>query len=232
VSASRRDHFDEIWRLKLAAPNDSTGIRGNLRAINALERLSAGDALLDVGCGNGTFGEAASGQFREVHGVDIADAAVRFARERGIRAQVLDVGSEVLPYPDNAFDAVTALSMLQYVVDVEHVLRECRRVLRPCGQFIACVPNMRAVWRIWELAVSGGFPRTSLDVVGVDGGTVHYFTSRSMSELTSRAGFDVAGRCGVFCVPRWLESRAAAGPLGFLKREFFSAEVLLDMRVR
>lgn len=230
MNGGRRAHFDEVWRLKQQAADQPIGIQGNLRAIKALMLLSRGDCLLDVGCGSGSFGEAALEHFREVHGVDIAAEAVSIAQKRGMKTQIVDAGSEPLPYPDNTFDAVTALSVLQCVVDVEHVLHECRRVLRPNGQFIACVPNMRAAWRLWNLAVSGVFPRTSLDLVGVDGGTLHYFTSRTARELASRAGLDVMKMFGVFCLPRWLENRADTGTFGWVKREFLSAEVLLDMR--
>ena len=230
MTGRRRTHFEEVWRLKLTAGKPSHGIDSNLRALRALTLLSPGTRLLDIGCGDGTFGEAASGQFREVHGVDIAADAVHMAQGRGVNGQIVDAGAEPLPYPDATFDAVTALSMLQFVVDVERLLHECRRVLRPGGQFIACVPNMRAVWRVWKLAVTGRFPRTSLDPVGLDGGTVHYFTSRTACELSSRAGLHVMHMFGVFCFPRWLEDRVDSGPLGWLKREFLSAEVLLDMR--
>jgi methionine biosynthesis protein MetW len=230
MNGGQRAHFDEVWRLKQQAAGGLIGLRGNQRAMRALTLLSRGDTLLDIGCGSGSFGEAASDHFREVHGVDIAAEAVRMAGQRGVKARVVDAGSEQLPYPDNTFDAVTALSVLQYVVDVPHVLDECRRVLRPNGQFIVCVPNVRAAWRLWTLAINGRFPRTSRDNVGVDGGTLHYFTSRTMRDLAGRTGFDVARAFGVFCLPRWLEHRADAGPFGWLKREFLSAEIVVDLR--
>jgi SAM-dependent methyltransferase len=232
MNGGRRAHFDEVWRLKQQAPDGPTGLYGNQRAIRALELLSSGDALLDIGCGNGSFGEAAAGRFPEVHGVDIAADAVRVAAQRGVKAQLVNVGTEPLPYPSNTFDAVTALSVLQYVIDVQQVLAECHRVLRPNGQFIACVPNMRAGWRLWTLAIRGTFPRTSCDSVGVDGGTIHYFTSNTMCDLAVRAGFDIVHVFGVFCLPRWLETRAEKGLTGWVKREFCCAESLLQLRRR
>jgi SAM-dependent methyltransferase len=230
MSPSRRVHFDEVLRAKLESGEDPVSGRGNLRVMKALALLSPGDRLLDLGCGTGVLGEAAATRFREVHGVDISPDAVRLARQRGVQARVLEAGSEPLPYPDAAFDAVTALSMLQYVVDVDSLLRECRRVLRPGAQFIACVPNMRAAWRLWRLAVEGTFPRTSLDAQGVDGGTVHYFTTRSAGDLVARAGLHVVRAYGLFCLPRWLEHHADGGAPAWLKREFLSAEVLVDAR--
>jgi hypothetical protein len=90
---------------------------------------------------------------------------------------------------------------------------------------------MRAVWRLWKLAILGEFPRTSHDTAGLDGGTVHYFTCRSICGLLERSGFDIAGLYGIHCRPRWMEHRART-PFGRgVKREFFSGEVLVDARV-
>src|SRR5262249_51937717 len=134
-------------------------------------------------------------------------------------------------FDDQSYDAITALSVMQYVVDLDHMLHECVRVLRPGGQFIVCVPNMRAVWRLAKLLFRGDFPRTSLDDVGIDGGTVHYFTTRSAGGLLKRHRFDVMNVRGVFCAAALLEHRLHGGAVGWLKREFSCAEVLLDCRV-
>jgi methionine biosynthesis protein MetW len=232
MTANRREHFDAVWHAKQRGRVTADGLSGNFRALKSRARLKAGERFLDVGCGGGEFAAAARSQFREVHGVDISSEAVAAAQARGVTAHVVDAGSQRLPYEADYFDAVVVLSMMQYVPDIAALLGECRRVLRPEGQCIVCVPNMRAAWRLWTLAIRGTFPRTSLDPVGFDGGTLHYFTRRSLQEVAVAAGFDVIAAAGVFCVPRLLESWSDAGPSGWLKREFFSAEVLLDLRAR
>ena len=189
-----------------------------------------GSRLLDVGCGAGAFAEAAQPSYQEVRGIDISSEAVLLARQRGVDAHEADIGTGRLPFGDGTFDTVVALSVLQYVVDLPGALAECRRVLRPGGQCILCVPNMRTAWRVSTLLLKGRFPRTSCDPVGVDGGTVHYFTSKTIRDLVVRAGFEVAGVFGVFCIPQWLETQFDSGVTGWFKRELCCAETLLNLR--
>jgi SAM-dependent methyltransferase len=227
--SERRDvrHFAEVFRQKGGAGAARYRPGENRRVDLALRLLPAGERLLDVGCGAGLLAEQARGHFAEVHGVDIAEAAVRLARERGVKASVVNVNIEPLPYVDGFFDTVTLLSALQYVTDVSEVLGECARVLQPGGHFFVDVPNVRALWRLWSLGVRGVFPRTSLDEVGYDGGTLHYFTHESLLRLLCPHGFTPRTSHGVFCLPGFVEGVTDRGLPGRLKREFFSAEVMV-----
>jgi ubiquinone/menaquinone biosynthesis C-methylase UbiE len=220
-------HFAEVWRRKSGAvveyrPGD------NRRVDLALRLLTPGRRLLDVGCGAGLLAGQARDRFAEVHGVDIAESAVTLAREQGVAAAVVNLNEQRLPYEDGFFDAVTALSSLQYVEDVDATLAECARVLRSGGRLLVGVPNMRALWRLWTLGVRGVFPRTSMDDVGQDGGTLHYFTHESLARMLRQRGFVLRSSHGVFCIPRALERVPDGGLAGRLKREFFSAEVLVQ----
>jgi SAM-dependent methyltransferase len=220
-------HFAEIWRRKAAAPASAYRPGDNRRVDLALRLLAPGRRLLDVGCGAGVLAAEARDRFEEVHGVDIAESAVRLARERGVTAAVVNLNNQPLPYDDGFFDAVTALSSLQYLEDVDATLAECARVLRRGGHVFAGVPNIRALWRLWSLGVRGVFPRTSLDEVGYDGGTLHYFTHENLLRLLRQHGFTPRTSHGVFCLPRFVEGVTDRGLPGHFKREFFSAEVLV-----
>ena len=220
-------HFAEVWRRKGEAGEQDYRPGANRRVDLALRLLSPGERLLDVGCGAGILAEQARARFAEVHGVDIAEAAVRLARERGVKAAVVNLNAERLPYADAFFDTVTALGALQLVTDISAALGECARVLRPGGHFLVGVPNVRALWRLWKLGVLGIFPRTSMDEVGYDGGTLHYFTHESLLRLLRPHGLTPRTSHGVFCLPRFVEGVTDRGLPGRLKREFFSAEVLV-----
>jgi SAM-dependent methyltransferase len=228
--SERRDvrHFAEVFSRKGDAGAAGYRPGENRRVDLALRLLPPGERLLDVGCGAGLLAEQARGRFGEVHGVDIAEAAVSLARERGVKASVVNLNTDPLPYPDGFFDVVTFLGALQLVTDLSAPLSECARVLRPGGRFLVGVPNVRALWRLWSLAVRGVFPRTSLDPVGHDGGTLHYFTHETLLRLLRAQGFTARTSHGVFCLPRFLEGVTDRGLPGRLKREFFSAEVLVD----
>jgi len=227
MNLGRQRHFDALWRRR---EPDARRLGANERVSKAVELLPAGGRLLDVGCGAGMIATPLMEQGAEVHGVDVSAEAVRRASAAGVRATLLDLDREALPYPDAFFDAVTALASLQYVVDVGRALAECHRVLRPGGSFLAAVPNVRAAWRVWRLAVEGIPPRTSLDELGCDGGTLHYFTGRSARELLAEAGFEVLRVHALFCQPRMARALPDGGPLGTIKRDLLAAEVLLEAR--
>lgn len=103
-------------------------------------RLSAGDRVLDVGCGPGTLtasiAEAVSpGQVLGIdRSSDVVKEATSTAAARGltnVRAEVGDVYS--LDYPDDSFDVVHAHQVLQHLSDPVSALREMRRVAKPGG---------------------------------------------------------------------------------------------------
>lgn len=96
-----------------------------------------GERILDVGCQFGNL--LARFPDLERHGVDIAEAYLPTARERGITAIVAE--AEALPYPDGWFDAVYAADILEHVHDLNLVVGEMFRVLRPGGYVFARSPD-------------------------------------------------------------------------------------------
>jgi SAM-dependent methyltransferase len=104
----------------------------------------AGRRVLDLGCGTGTM-LAHLRRFGEVEGVDADERAVKFCRSRGERRVQL-LQAPTLPFPDHAFDLVTALDVLEHIEDDEGALREVARVLRPGGTLLATVPAYGWMW--------------------------------------------------------------------------------------
>jgi SAM-dependent methyltransferase len=51
--------------------------------------------------------------------------------------------AEVLPFVDNAFDAVISIAVLEHVRDPFSAAREIMRVLKPGGRLICCVPFLQ-----------------------------------------------------------------------------------------
>jgi len=102
--------------------------------------LDPASALLDVGSGTGEFQRRlrAEGHTGRLCVLDMSQAAVDAAGAvQGIEGFLGD--AQALPFPDAAFDAVTARHMLYHVPDPVLAIREARRVLRPGGRFAAVV---------------------------------------------------------------------------------------------
>jgi ubiquinone/menaquinone biosynthesis C-methylase UbiE len=86
-------------------------------------------ALLDVGCGTGSYTAALAERGWDVTGVDISEDMLRLARERGVRTVRADATS--LPFEAASFDAVVSILTNTDFDDLAEVVREIARVLRP-----------------------------------------------------------------------------------------------------
>ena len=108
-----------------------------------LGRRIEGANVLDVGAGTGISSAAfcAAGAARVVAlEPDPSDEVGRgaMARLRERRFETIDGVGESLPLPDASIDIVYCRQMLHHAQDLDQVLRECARVLRPNGIFFAC----------------------------------------------------------------------------------------------
>jgi ubiquinone biosynthesis O-methyltransferase len=99
-----------------------------------------GKDVLDLGCGGGFMAVALAERGARVTGVDPSKRAVASALHAANRKCVplaCCVGrGECLPVHDDAFEIVVCVDVLEHVTDIDRVLREVRRVLRPGGLFL------------------------------------------------------------------------------------------------
>lgn len=106
------------------------------------DRLRAGGDALDLGCGDGSLTPIlldAAGPARWT-GVDLEAREVAFAAGAGWYRGVAAASAEDLPFGDRAFDLVFANSALEHMSDLESVLAEIARTLRPGGRLVFTVP--------------------------------------------------------------------------------------------
>jgi 2-polyprenyl-3-methyl-5-hydroxy-6-metoxy-1,4-benzoquinol methylase len=124
-------------------PADAARYRAWFGAL--LEERRPGARLLDVGCGLGYVCSLFSRLGYTVAGVDISREAIARAR-RGEPTGVFEEAKESgeLPFPDQTYDLVTCLGVLEHIPHPEITVREMRRVCRPTGCGIWVVPNARS----------------------------------------------------------------------------------------
>src|SRR5262245_50929229 len=97
----------------------------------------AAPRALDAGCGTGFQAAILDGMGYAVHGVDLSRELLGRAREKLLRAPLVQGDLEDLPYRDGSFDAVTCCgSTLSYLGDAGRALAEIARVLRPDGRLL------------------------------------------------------------------------------------------------
>ena len=108
--------------------------------------VEAGETVVDFGCGPGFVASQLArlvGPGGHVHAIDVNEAFVARARElaeasgRADRVTVHHCPDERLPLADGLADRAYAKNVLEYVPDVDAVLGELHRVLRPGGAMVA-----------------------------------------------------------------------------------------------
>ena len=99
--------------------------------------------VLEVGCGLGTDGTRWAKAGARYTGIDLTPEAVRLASQnfswRGLKGHFQRVDAEHMPFPDASFDLVYSHGVIHHAPDIEQVVSEIYRVLRPGGQAILMV---------------------------------------------------------------------------------------------
>lgn len=134
--------------------------------------------FLDIGCGAGTFLRAARGCGWQAQGIEVSETSVARVRDLGFdvfHGEVQEAG-----YPSEHFDVITAVELLEHLVDPAVVVNEAARLLRKGGVFWATTPHGRGMSaRLLRLKWSVISPPQHLQLFSVAG----------LRILLQRAGF-------------------------------------------
>jgi ubiquinone/menaquinone biosynthesis C-methylase UbiE len=170
---------DEIWRM---VPDDPGPPPEHL--VRFVRGLGPVESALDLGAGDGRL----SAELR-ASGLTLADTsgvALERARRRLPDARAVPLEPDApLPFEDSTFDLVLVAETLEHVRDVQLMLSDARRVLRPGGTLALTTP---AHGRLTGLAIllkgfEGAFDPLSPHL--------RFFTARSLRSLLTDLGFEV-----------------------------------------
>ena len=106
-----------------------------------LTQLKEGERVLEIGFGSGVTFLNLVDKYKEIHGIDL-DADVGAVSEMfsklGISTFLKNGNVCQMPYPDNYFDSVLLISILEHLKPnvQESVFKEIRRVTRKGGQVV------------------------------------------------------------------------------------------------
>ena len=125
----------------------------------------AGKVILDVGCGGGLLAEEISRLGAAVIGVDPSPNSIDVARAHASSAGLtIDyrVGmGERLPLDDCSADIVYCVDVLEHVTDIDAVVAETVRVLRPGGLYLFDTINRTRLSRLVMIKLSQDWAATS-----------------------------------------------------------------------
>jgi SAM-dependent methyltransferase len=162
---------DELWEL---VPDHVHPRPKHLREF--VRSLGHVDRALDLGCGDGRL--TVDLDAAELTAADVSAVALGRAHDRLPEARLVELEPDApLPFGDGQFDLILLAETLEHVRDVQLLMSEARRVLRPGGTLALTTPATRSLMR----------PPDPLSP------HLRFFTRRSLARLLDELGFD-AGR--------------------------------------
>lgn len=190
---------------------DQSRMRPSQIKLNLIGDVRDGEAVLDIGCGNGLMAPYLLDMGAFYVGVDIAENLAGIAAERyrdeikAGRARFLCGDAAELPVSDGEFDAAISFAVLHHIPSAplrRKFFEEIRRVLRPRGRAKVTAWNLLNDWAKERFDVGSQLEgRSSGDLYIPWKGTrgvivnryVHQFSEEELRGLAQAAGFsDIA----------------------------------------
>jgi len=159
-------------------------------------KLSDGDRILDLGCGEGRHAISAY-MVNDVEsvGIDLSLGDLETTRERfqefvepenTSKSLVISVASaESLPFADESFDKIICSEVLEHIHSYQQVIVEINRVLKTGGIAAISVPRFFPEWICWRL--SDAYHE-------VEGGHVRIFRANELRNDMEATGFICFGK--------------------------------------
>jgi SAM-dependent methyltransferase len=142
-----------------------------------------GAKVLDVGCFTGDLVDALCRAGADAYGVELQREAVEIASARlpgRVFQQNIDDSYGLIQ--DHAFDAVTAMAIIEHVTGPQAILERCRALLKPGGWLFLETPDASSLPA--RLARSHWPPLAPVE-------HIHLFSRDAMRRCLQRAGFEV-----------------------------------------
>jgi len=170
------------------------------------------DKMLDAGGASGSFTLSIAEVVgaKEIWIADISESALQRAKEKGkgINIVRVDLSNEKLPFPSESFDLVSAIDLMEHLINPDHFLSETHRILRKKGFFVLTTPNL-AFWVNRLILLLGYQPLMSEPSTKFaagylfvpqgfqPAGHIRLFTLRALEDLLKANGFSIVAKKGL-----------------------------------
>ena len=114
--------------------------------------------VLDLGCGGGILTEALAKLGAHMTGIDIEKDLIEVAKTHALENH-LKIDYHAMPvqdYNDKQFDVIVCMEMLEHVESPIHIIKECKRLLKPGGTLFLSTIN-RTLKAYFELILMGEY---------------------------------------------------------------------------
>jgi glycosyltransferase involved in cell wall biosynthesis len=155
----------------------------------AFRLIGKDQRVLEVGCGNGSFGAELARVGNRVTGVDCAPDVPLSAGYQNVITADLEKG--VGNQSESRFDRVLLLDTLEHLRDPRPLLEACKQVLSERGRIIVSLPNT-VNFTVRLMVLFGHFRYSNRGIL--DWSHLRFFTRKTAAELLEGQGYRVTGR--------------------------------------
>lgn len=138
---SEQDYDDYYPDINLTTPEFIS--RRLDEIVATFDKFRNSNRLLDVGFGAGDLLRAAARAGWDAEGVEVSRPAVENAVRSGLNVHHGELAK--MQFPDDYFDVVTAVEVLEHVPEPSQLCHEIARIVRPGGLFWATTPHSRGL---------------------------------------------------------------------------------------
>lgn len=149
------EQLKEAWFTSNTHPIALLRAENRLRAPWIASLLREPSDVLDIGCGAGFLSNHLALQGHQVYGIDLSASSLEVAKTYDTTQSVTYIKADALalPFPDEQFDVVCAMDILEHVQSPDLLIQEASRVLKKGGRFFFHTFN-RNRWS-WLLVIKG-----------------------------------------------------------------------------
>ncbi len=181
------------------------------------------ERVLDVGCDVGTFAASLRRDkvATAVDGIELSSAALEAEKVLN-RVYRVDLSHSQEGLPQASYDLVLCLDVLEHMQDPWAALGRIHSLLRPDGQLVVSLPNVRNFRVVLPLLMKGrwDYARTGL----LDRTHLRFFTRSTAREMLEAAGFTVTRDLSLsmarFSKTWWLNALTLGFFRGFLDYQY------------
>lgn len=145
-----------------------------------------GKNVLDIGAGYGDFLNyilTHNKNIKKAIAVDLSTEAIKKGRKRHPGLLFKEENIEKLEHPDNSFDTVFAIEVVEHILDIDQCLAEVYRVLKKGGYFCITTTDFNFLKKIviasffWEKFFYSNNPH------------IRFFTKKTLADICLKHGF-------------------------------------------
>ncbi len=144
------------------------------------------ERTLDIGCGDGLHTLLLGEKVGHITGIDVNSSFVADARSYAaayaakVQADFQDQPLEEIRFPDNQFDLVFSICVIEHIDNHEEVLAECLRIMKPGASIVFTVDTLETI-----------NDEKLIEKHRRDHHVVRYFRPDSLRKLLEGIGFEV-----------------------------------------